>query len=72
MSSPIERRDFRDGIDVHEVDDLRDVRLAEPERLRIAVDRDHAQAEVLRAPNRAPLVPPSADEQNRSFHGGRL
>ena len=48
--------------DVHEVDNLGQVGLA------VSVDRDHAQAELPRPPDRAPLVPARADEENGPVH----
>jgi hypothetical protein len=58
-------------VDVHEVDHLGNVGLVEPERVRIAVDRDNAQPELLRPSDRAPLMPARADEENGSFHAAR-
>jgi hypothetical protein len=53
--------------DVHEVDYFADVGLAEPQSLRVPVDRDHAQPELLRSPDRAPLMPAGADEEDCSI-----
>ena len=61
---------FCDGVHVREVDDLTDVGLAEPERLRVTVDGDDAQPQVARVPDRALLVPARADEENRPVHPG--
>ena len=57
--------------DVGEVDDLRDVRLGEPGRVGVAVDRDHAQAELLGLEDRPALVAPCADEED-GLHAGRM
>ena len=54
--------DLGDRRDVHEVDDLEEIGLPKSQSLRVAVDRDHAQAELTRPPDRAPLVPARADE----------
>jgi hypothetical protein len=64
--------DLGDGLDVHEVDDLADVRLLQPECLGIAVDADNAQAQLLGAPDRTPLMAARADEEHRPLHGPRL
>jgi nucleoside-diphosphate-sugar epimerase len=60
--------DLRHGADIHEVDDLGDVGFAEAERFAIAVDGDDAEAELPRLPDRMPLVPARADEQNCPVH----
>ena len=57
--------DLGDGGDVGEVDDLADVGDLQARRVRVAVDRDDAQAELLRPQDRAPLVPAGADEEDR-------
>ena len=62
-------RDLRDGVDVGEVDRLRDVRDLQPERLRVAVDSDHAKALLPRLHDRAPLVAPRADEEDGLHRG---
>ena len=49
----------------------RDVGLGEPGRVGVAVDGDDAQPELLRAQDRAPLVPPGADEEN-GLHGAAM
>ena len=54
--------------DVHEVDNLGHIGLAESESVGVSVDRDHAQAELPRPPDRAPLVPARADEENGPVH----
>ena len=51
-------------LDVDEVDDLGLVGVLEPGRVGVAVDRDDAQPELLRAQDRAPLVAPRADEED--------
>jgi hypothetical protein len=56
-----------DRRDVHEVDDLEEIGLPKSQSLGVAVDRDHAQAELTRPPDRAPLVPARADEENSPF-----
>ena len=64
--------DLDHALDVLEVDRLAGVGDGEPERVRIPVDGDDAQAELLRAHDRAPLVAARADEQNRlSLHRRR-
>ena len=55
-------------VDVGEVDHEPAVGLGEPERVGVAVDRDHAQAELLGPQDRAPLVAPGADEED-GLHG---
>ena len=62
--------DLDHGVDVGEVDDLADVRVREPRRVRIPVDRDDAVAELLHAQEAAALVPAAADEEERG-HGRR-
>ena len=44
---------------------------ARPGRVRVAVDRDHAQAELLRLQDRAALVAPGADEED-GLHAERM
>ncbi len=66
---PCRRLDHRRR--VGEVDDLRDVRLGEAGRLRIAVDRDHAEAELLGLQDRPALVAPCADEED-GLHAGEM
>ena len=65
-----------DGVDVGEVDDLRDVRLRQAGRVGIPVDRGHAQLARLRLQDRPALVAPGADEQDgphgRDSTGARL
>ena len=56
------------ALDVLEVDRLGDVGLLQPERVGVAVDADHAQAELARALDRAALVPSRADEEHAA-HG---
>ena len=63
--------DFDDPGHVGEVDDLGDVRLGQPGRLRVPVDPDDPQAEAAGPHDRPPLVPAGADEEDRSRHGGR-
>src|SRR5439155_9096316 len=58
--------DLGDRGDVHEVDDLEEIGLPKSPSLRVAVDSDHAQAELPRSPDRAPLVPARADEKHCS------
>ena len=57
--------DLDDGVDVGEVDDLAHVRVREPRRFRIPVDRHDAVAELLHAQEAAALVPAAADEEER-------
>ena len=59
------------GPDVGEVDDLRDVRLRQPRRVRIPVDGRDAKAQLLRPENRAALVAACTDEENGP-HGRRI
>ena len=61
-----------DSGDVHEVNDLGNVGLPKPEGVRISIDRHHAQPELTRAPDRAPLVPARADEEDGPFHPGAM
>ncbi len=56
--------------DVGEVHDLGHVGRLEPERVRVPVDADDAEAELLRPLDRAPLVPARTDEEDRPRHGG--
>ena len=51
-------------LDVREVDDEAAVGIAEPERVRVAVDGQHAQPELLRPQDRVPLVASRADEED--------
>ena len=65
-------RDLDHAVDVLEVDDLADVGGLEPERGAVPVDRDDAEPELLRAPDRAALVAARADEEDGlSAHRGR-
>ena len=64
-------RDLLDGVDVHEVDDLRHVGQGEPGRIRIPVDCDDAEAAVACLGDRAALVAPRADEED-ARHGAML
>ena len=57
--------DLGDRGDVREVDGLADVRDLQPERVRVAVDGDDAEAELLGPQDRAALVAPGADEEDR-------
>lgn len=57
--------DLDDGTDVEDVDDLAGIRDREPGRLRIPVDRDYPDAELLQPGERSPLVPSGADEEDR-------
>jgi hypothetical protein len=57
--------DGDDAIDVSEVDDLGRVRQLQSQRLGVPVDGHDAQPELLRARDRAPLVAPGADEEDR-------
>ncbi len=50
--------------DVGEVDELADVRRQEPERFRVAVDRDDLVPELLHALDRTALVTAAADEED--------
>jgi hypothetical protein len=63
--------DLGDRGDVHEVDDFRLVGFPKPQSLRVSVDPDHAQPELTRSPDRAPLVPARADEENNPVQAGR-
>ena len=56
--------DLDHALDVHEVDELADIRRAEPERVRVAVDRDDAVPELLHALDRAALMAAAADEED--------
>ena len=58
--------DVCDRGDVAEVDRLCLVRNPEPSRVRLAVDRHHARAECAHALDRAALVAPCADEEDRA------
>ena len=60
-----------DRLDVREVDDLALVRRGEPGSVRVPVDRDDAEPQLARALDRPALVPPRADEEDRSLHRGR-
>ena len=62
--------DLRDRVDVREVDRLALVGDGEPERVRVAVDGDDAQAELLRAQDRAALMTACADEENGAHVAG--
>ena len=57
--------DLDDGTDVEDVQDLADIRNRETRRLRIPIDRDQPDAELLQPGERSPLVPPGADEEDR-------
>jgi hypothetical protein len=57
--------DLGDRGDVGEVDRLARVSDLQAERVRVPVDRDDAQAELLRPQDRAALVAPGADEEDR-------
>ena len=59
-------RDVLDGVHVREIDDLRYVRHPEPGSVRVAVDRDHAEAALPRLEDRAPLMTPSPRQRGRS------
>ena len=71
---PVDSRLAPDGnhsLDVgREVDHVRLVGVREADRLRIAVDRDDAEPELLRAKDGAPLVAAGADEED-GLHRGR-
>ena len=56
--------DLGHGLDVAEVDHLRDIGDLQAARRGIAVDGDHAQAELLRAQDRPPLVAAGTDEED--------
>ncbi len=56
--------DLRHRVDVREVDRLGDVGDLQPERVRIAVDRDDANSLLARLQDRAALVAPGADEED--------
>ena len=56
--------DLDHSLDVGEVDELADVRRAEPERVGVAVDRDDAVPELLDALDRAALMTAAADEED--------
>jgi hypothetical protein len=60
-----------DRVDVGEVDGLRDVRDAEPERLWVAVDGDDPQAAAASVLDRPALVPAGADEED-GLHGAPM
>jgi hypothetical protein len=57
--------DLDDGRDVQRVHDLGRVDERQPRRLRVPVDGDEPDAERLQVRERAPLVPPGADEEHR-------
>jgi hypothetical protein len=61
-------RDLRDGVDVDEVDHLRHVSRRETDGIGVAVDRDDAEPTLARLHDRAPLVAPGTDEEDR-LHG---
>jgi hypothetical protein len=63
-------RDLDDGLDVREVDDLGDVGGHEPGRVAVAVDGGNVKAAGPRLLDRATLVPPRADKEDRC-HGRR-
>jgi hypothetical protein len=63
--------DARDGVHVGEVHHLGEVRGGEPRRLGVSVDPHHAQSQLACTLDRAALVPPRADEEDRSLHRGR-
>jgi hypothetical protein len=63
-------RDVDDRLDVDEVDHLRRIGLGEPGSVRVPVDGHDAQAQLLRAQDRAPLMASRADEEDR-FHSRR-
>jgi len=57
--------DLRDSGDVGEVDRLGDIRYLQPRRVRIPVDGDDPHSELLRAQDRAALMPAGTDEEDR-------
>ena len=57
--------------DVGEVDGLAGVGHGEAGRVRVAVDRDDAMAELLRTQDRATLMAPRADEEDRAHFRAR-
>ena len=57
-------RDLGDGGDVREVDRLGDVRHLQPRRVGVPIDGDDAQPQLLRAQDRAALMPAGADEED--------
>jgi hypothetical protein len=57
-------RDLENRFDVCEVDDLGDVCGGEPRRLLVTVDADDPKAAGARMLDRAPLMPPGADEED--------
>jgi hypothetical protein len=64
--------DIDHGVDVAEVDELRDVRLGKSGGFRVAVDRDDAKSTRARLSDRTALVPAGADEENRLHDGKTL
>ena len=70
-SSLMPRGRLQHGVDVREVDDLRDVGLLQPGRVRVPVDRRDPQSQLLRLQDRPALVAPGADEEDGS-HGAML
>jgi hypothetical protein len=52
------------GLDLREIDDVRLVGVGQPDRLRVAVDRDDPQSELLGAQDRTPLMAACADEED--------
>jgi hypothetical protein len=67
---PVPAADVGHRGDVREVHDLGHVGFAQPGRLGIPVDGDDAVSELARALDRAPLVAPRADEEDRA-HAAR-
>jgi hypothetical protein len=63
--------DLDDGIDVGEVDHLRDIGLRQARRVGVPVDGDDPEAELPHSHDRTPLVAPGADEEN-CRHARRL
>ena len=61
----------QNGLQVCEVDDLRDICLTQTEGIRIAVDGSHPQPELLRALDRPPLMATRADEEDGLLHERR-
>src|SRR5262249_6656856 len=64
--------DVDDRLDMDEVDHLGRVRLGEPGRVRVPVDRNDPQPELLRAQDRAPLVASRADAEDGPPSGAML
>ena len=61
-----------DCLYVGEVDHVALVGCGKARRVRVAVDGDDSQPELLRTLDRTPLVPPRTDHENRSLHSAAM